>query len=220
MPVKKQSNRLAIKEHSTKERLVEAAERLFARNGITQVTLEEISIEAGSANTAAVHYHFGSRDELIRAVFERRLPELDRRRTGDALAGATAWPVSGPVRFAPNSFAADHRDNRFDETPQLRCILAQLHQVDRDMSARRRANDLAPFTLYLRELLCQALPHVPRPLLADRMSTALLVFFDIIVRHDTRRTCLTGQELIHEALTLVTAIVTAQVNVTAQKLTT
>ena len=220
MPVKKQSNSVAIKEHSTKERLVEAAERLFARNGITQVTLEEISIEAGSANTAAVHYHFGSRDELIRAVFERRLPELDRRRTEMLSQAQQRGQSPAPSDLLRIALLPIIEITGSRKRHSYAAFLLELIHVDRDMSARRRANHLAPFTLYLRELLCQALPHVPRPLLADRMSTALLVFLDIIVRHDTKRTCLTGQELIHEALTLVTAIVTARVNVTAQKLTT
>lgn len=46
----------------------EAALRLFAERGINGVTVREIAETAGQKNHAAVGYHFGSKEELIRAV--------------------------------------------------------------------------------------------------------------------------------------------------------
>jgi AcrR family transcriptional regulator len=40
----------------------------------------EVASEAGSANNSAVHYHFGSKDALIAAIFEHRLPQIVRER--------------------------------------------------------------------------------------------------------------------------------------------
>ena len=57
-------------------RIVLAAERLFSLHGIDGVSLRQISAEAGSANNSAVHYHFGSKDGLIGAIFRHRLPQL------------------------------------------------------------------------------------------------------------------------------------------------
>ena len=57
-------------------RIVLAAERLFSLHGIDGVSLRQISAEAGSANNSAVHYHFGSKDGLIGAIFRHRLPRL------------------------------------------------------------------------------------------------------------------------------------------------
>jgi AcrR family transcriptional regulator len=57
-------------------RIVVAAERLFALQGIDGVSLRQISAEAGSGNNSAVHYHFGSKDGLITAIFRHRLPQL------------------------------------------------------------------------------------------------------------------------------------------------
>jgi AcrR family transcriptional regulator len=65
---------------STKEEIVRAAERLFAARGLDGVSLRQISLEAGTGNHSAVHYHFGSKDQLIRAIFEYRLPHLNERR--------------------------------------------------------------------------------------------------------------------------------------------
>src|SRR2546429_3278612 len=65
---------------STKEQLVLTAERLFALHGLDGVSLRQISTEAGNANNSAVQYHFGSKERLIQAIFEYRIPALARRR--------------------------------------------------------------------------------------------------------------------------------------------
>jgi AcrR family transcriptional regulator len=60
----------------TDARLLEVAERLFAEHGIDAVSVRAITIEAG-ANIAAVHYHFGNKVDLIRALVERRVNEVN-----------------------------------------------------------------------------------------------------------------------------------------------
>jgi len=65
---------------STQEQIVRAAERLFARHGIEGVSLRQIGAAAGNGNNSAVQYHFGSKDQLIQAIFEDRLPRLHERR--------------------------------------------------------------------------------------------------------------------------------------------
>lgn len=64
---------------TTPQRLILAAERLFAERGIEGVTVRDITSEAG-ANTAAMHYHFGSKEALLRAVLMHRGAELAARR--------------------------------------------------------------------------------------------------------------------------------------------
>jgi len=63
----------------TRESLLAAAERLFAEHGIGNASLRAITREAG-ANLASVHYHFGSKEALVRAVFARRVGPLNRQR--------------------------------------------------------------------------------------------------------------------------------------------
>lgn len=64
---------------ATRDALLDAAERLFARVGIERASLRAITREA-DANLASVHYHFGSKDALIQAVFARRLGPINRER--------------------------------------------------------------------------------------------------------------------------------------------
>jgi AcrR family transcriptional regulator len=70
--------------------LLDAAERLFAAHGIAEVSIRQIVRASGQGNLSAAHYHFGSRDALIRAVIERRLRTLDaiRHRRLDAIVAA------------------------------------------------------------------------------------------------------------------------------------
>ena len=54
----------------TKEQILDIAERLFAEKGFAGTTLRGVIREAG-VNIAAVHYHFGSKEELFVAVTRR-----------------------------------------------------------------------------------------------------------------------------------------------------
>jgi AcrR family transcriptional regulator len=60
--------------------LILAAERLFAERGIDGVALRHVNQAANQRNMSAAHYHFGSREGLVRAVLMYRWPDLDRRR--------------------------------------------------------------------------------------------------------------------------------------------
>ncbi len=64
----------------TRERLLLTAERLMGERGINGVSLREITRKAGQKNASALHYHFGSRDGLIEAIFEKRMRVIDINR--------------------------------------------------------------------------------------------------------------------------------------------
>ena len=55
---------------TTKHKILDTAEKLFVSNGFSATSLRAIIKEAG-VNTAAIHYHFGSKEGLIKAVFDR-----------------------------------------------------------------------------------------------------------------------------------------------------
>ena len=69
----------ATAQPATSVALLDAAEHAFAERGIEHASLRAIMRSAG-ANPAAVHYHFGSRQALARAVLERTLRPLNQRR--------------------------------------------------------------------------------------------------------------------------------------------
>ena len=63
----------------TPERILDAAEILFAEHGIGSVSIRSIVKEA-DVNVALVNYHFGSKDELVCAVIRRRIIQINERR--------------------------------------------------------------------------------------------------------------------------------------------
>ncbi len=77
----------------TRQRILRAAEKIFARGGYRAMTLREVTHEA-KVNLAAVNYHFGSKCKLMQALFyerfepinEQRLALLDERVTTHAPA--------------------------------------------------------------------------------------------------------------------------------------
>ncbi|WP_375176987.1 TetR/AcrR family transcriptional regulator [Marinobacter mobilis] len=56
----------------TVDRILDAAEELFAERGFSETSLRMITSKA-KVNLAAVNYHFGSKNALIQAVFARFL---------------------------------------------------------------------------------------------------------------------------------------------------
>ncbi|MFV1995257.1 MAG: TetR/AcrR family transcriptional regulator [Verrucomicrobiales bacterium] len=63
----------------TADRILDAAEELFAARGFEKVSLRHLTRAAG-VNLAAVNYHFGSKDALIDAVVERYVTPINEER--------------------------------------------------------------------------------------------------------------------------------------------
>ncbi|MBA2961085.1 MULTISPECIES: TetR/AcrR family transcriptional regulator [Ramlibacter] len=64
---------------STPERILQAAERLFSERGIDAVSLREITSAAG-VNSAAAHYHFGSKEAVLEELFTLRARPIAQMR--------------------------------------------------------------------------------------------------------------------------------------------
>ncbi len=60
--------------------LILAGERLIAEHGSTIVSLRQITEAAEVSNRSAIHYHFGSRDALMLAIFQYRMADINARR--------------------------------------------------------------------------------------------------------------------------------------------
>ncbi|GAA0957882.1 TetR/AcrR family transcriptional regulator [Actinocorallia libanotica] len=104
----------------TRQRILDAAERLMAERGIEGVSLNEINSAAGQRSTASLHYHFGGREGLVRAIMQRHGPwlrarheELYARLVGDgrqedvrALAEVIVLPPAEYLELGPSPRAA------------------------------------------------------------------------------------------------------------------
>src|SRR5947207_11496954 len=65
--------------NDTQTRILDVAEQLFGEKGIERVSIRDITDKA-EVNLAAINYHFGSKEDLIVAVFERRVVPVNEAR--------------------------------------------------------------------------------------------------------------------------------------------
>ena len=94
----------------TADRLISAAEQLFALHGIDGISLREINRAAGARNGSALQYHFRDRNGLLRAVMAKHHRDVEARRHAmldayeadgrddvRALAGALVRPLAAKL---------------------------------------------------------------------------------------------------------------------------
>ncbi len=81
----------------TRTRILDAAEELIAEKGFRSVSLRQITRNAG-VNTAAVNYHFGSRDTLVAEVLARVIKPINQQRL--RLLDLAEARTGGPVPLA------------------------------------------------------------------------------------------------------------------------
>lgn len=86
----------------TKQRILAAAERLFAERGFAGASLRAVTGAAG-VNLAAVHYHFGSKEGLLHAVLSRYVGPINRARL-ERLDAIQARPPEASVEDILEAF--------------------------------------------------------------------------------------------------------------------
>ncbi len=62
-----------------RQNLIDSAARLFSRNGYSAVSMREIA-KAANANVGSITYHFGTKANLLREIYESRTAPMNARR--------------------------------------------------------------------------------------------------------------------------------------------
>jgi len=154
------------------QQLMRAAERLFGERGVDGVTIRELLDVAGQANKSAVHHYFGSKEGLLQAVHEMRLPELEAARARAIerlhLRGEAQHKELLAALFLPVLEVMDDRD--LDAFSQFNLRL--LHQGTSDQSFMRAAA-ASPATREIVDRLCACFPAIPEPVFRARMRLAV-----------------------------------------------
>ena len=160
----------------TRERILDAAELLFMALGYEATSMRQITAEAG-VNLAAVNYHFGSKEALMREVLRRRLDGLNgqRLRLLDTLQAAAAGAALQPAQLV-DAYFGSLLGMADDEKCGGLTFLRLLGRLLTDPSAFMRAFFAEAFRevneRYL-AALCQALPAVPPAEMAWRFHFML-----------------------------------------------
>jgi AcrR family transcriptional regulator len=152
-----------------KERVLDVAERLFAENGLKETSVRDITAAAG-VHLAAVNYHFGSKEELIRAVIARRAAPLNRQRLElleayEAEAGDTPVPLERILHafFAPSIKLCLHH-------PDIMRLAARLlFEPDEELRRAFLSHFVDVFLCFKSALMRHALPELPERELFWRM---------------------------------------------------
>lgn len=164
---------------ATRERILDAAERLLAAKGFAGTSLREITA-AARVNVAAIHYHFGSKEELLRAVLARIVEPVNRERV-ELLgrAEAAAAPKAPSVEAILEAFLA----------PDLRIIrelgergavitrfMGRSYTEPSDLVRRMVQEQFGELGRRFHEALCRAAPKVP----PEEMSWRLMAVVAMI----------------------------------------
>ena len=150
---------------STLEKIVRAAESLFEHQSFEATTLRQITAAAG-VNLAAVNYHFGSKEALIREIFKRRLTQLNQERLAalDRLEKAAASRPVKPAKILDAFFGTLLRIAQKDKQggPTFLKLLGRTHTEPSEFIRVFLASEYEEVLRRFKEALIKSLPDVPR----------------------------------------------------------
>jgi AcrR family transcriptional regulator len=143
----------------TKVRILDAAERLFAQQGL-DVSIRAITDEAG-VNLSAVNYHFQSKDALMDAVIARRIEPVTKRRlemldSVEARAGAGPLSLEGVLE----AFLAPILESPEPGLEHLKPLIGRIYSMPDEFVKRVFSVHLAPVAARFTVALARAVPEL------------------------------------------------------------
>ena len=153
----------------TKLRILDAAERLFGENGYAATSLRHIIAEA-HVNLAAIHYHFGSKQDLLDQVILRKAGPMNERRL-QLLDQYEAEAAPGPASVEKIVTAFILPVLLIDKSPQFIKLMGRAHSegLMPEISRRHFQPTISRFLSALRRVL----PDVPEEELIWKAHFAL-----------------------------------------------
>ncbi|MCH7643675.1 MAG: TetR family transcriptional regulator [Myxococcales bacterium] len=149
----------------TRERLLDAAERIFAERGFEGASMRAVTQAAG-ASVSAANYHFGSKAALLRATLLRRVGPLNERRLErlDALEeNASGRPLE--LETIIDAFLRpvfEEHAASADATARFRQVAARIYSDPPDVVAAIKKELFGPIVVRFVGALSAALPEKSR----------------------------------------------------------
>ncbi len=198
---------------TTRDKLLRAALHLFARQGL-DVPLRDINELAGQRNASALHYHFGGRPELLRAI-------IDRYRLSDA----ELLFIQEEIRSGPHDVRAVvdglvHRSCAWLATPDGRDYIRFTFQFVMRLPVREHLVEgmETPSLASVRaqaDLIHEALPDLPERIVRERAVASLnLVLLQVaerarIIDDEAGKGLLDEDEFMANLVDMATGLLTA-----------
>jgi len=153
----------------TKDKILDAAEHLFGEQGYSETSLRHIIADAG-VNLAAIHYHFGSKEDLLLQLVRRRAEPINHARLetlGRFEAEAGSQPV--PVERILEAFLAPAATEAVRH-PELVRLMGRMH-AEGSVPAGI-ASEFEPTVGRFIAAARRALPDLPEPELLWRLRAS------------------------------------------------
>lgn len=179
-PIKQQKSRPFS---SSADDLLAAAERLIGEDGVHVVSLRQIAMTAGHTNNSAVQYHFGDKDGLIRAIFEKHLPYVEnsrRRFLENVYDRGVTVPLLVEAMYRPITEEVDADGRR-----TYARFVAKIIGDRRSEHHWAHASGLVPSAHEVFEKLASLCSHLDADQLLERMWLINGLVFQAIYRADT-----------------------------------
>lgn len=173
-----------VRGQATRLRILTEAERLFAERGLSAVPLRDIGQAAGQRNHAAVQYHFGDREEVVRAILEYRGAESEVSRAdivANLMLGEAAPTVTDVVGAFVHPLAIHFRpDNHY-----LTFLSLFITEEGGYESLIGAGVGTGSQVISLRSLLGKLLPEIPEAILDERWWVTLTSAVHALARYQT-----------------------------------
>lgn len=165
----------------TRDKILDTAERLFATKGVNAVSLRDINTTAG-VSQGVLHYHFGGRDGLLKAILERRLPALAQERQAmlqqllDGKVPPTLQQIAEIIVLPLARLAIEHGKGgrRFIK------LLAHLNLEQNRIYQAEGAKHSAAIEKQLTTWMIARFPDVPHETLELRLTMALHAMYNTL----------------------------------------
>jgi AcrR family transcriptional regulator len=183
---------MSIETQSTREKILDVAERLFGQQGFPCTSLRQITDEAG-VNLAAVNYHFGSKEDLYKNVLIRRLRPVNEERMkllthAEQLAGEQPVPIRSILETFIRPLLRHAMGDSVGGVSLLRLLSRDMTDPQPFMIAEMAKEFDAVVERYTR-VLTQTLPDIPLPELFWRMQFTIGgIIHAAAHQHDFERT--------------------------------
>ncbi len=157
----------------TRRAIVMAAIRVVAESGVNGASLRSINVAAGSKNSSAAHYHFGTKLAMLEAavatiwdeVLPRQNEALDVLEARLAAGGAISVREILEASYQPYLNLLQHNDFGVPAAKFVSRLLVESDTEIQGLVNRVVAKQMARVFA----LLQQALPHVPPDVLVVRL---------------------------------------------------
>jgi AcrR family transcriptional regulator len=111
----------------TRQRLLDAAARLFGRDGLEGATTRDIAREAG-VNEVTLFRHFLSKEKLLSEVLRRTFDRQEETLATEGAASRSVGEAKPDLRAGLRSYAGRYHDLLQRNLPLLRTLIGEIHR--------------------------------------------------------------------------------------------